>query len=185
MFTLLLIIAVVLGLAFIVVINIIGGKYKAYVLDEFNVESRYRATVKDGKVIFKYNEASKGGIAIEKNTYKYKKQKIYRYRDYDGVLLPINDNITSNSCNLKLSTSQERNYEVEALRSMGQKANNTWWDKYSPYVFAMGIIVIAGFVAIVIVYFAFKVQPVSQPQMDLAHECIRSLQNVSMRGIPK
>jgi len=154
---------------------------KVYIFDKYRNITIKNAEVKEGKCVFKYNESTKGGVAIESNEYKFKKKKIFFYDDIDGILLPIKKTNYSdeNISLLDLSTSQEKLYETEALRLTAEKINDTWWEKNKVFVFGAFIIMIAFLIFIITMKFATDIEPVSQPSIQLVNSIAQNLQNLS------
>ena len=163
----------------LIIIIIKGPEAFVYVLDEFNTIKKYRARVRDGKVYFNYNTASKGGIAIEKNSYKTGKKKVYFYRDVDGVLLPVSDKkIKDREMSFDLSTSQEKLYETMALKNVIEKIDNTWWSAVKPYIGAFIIVIGAVIVSVVMIQQARHVEPVPQPEVELFNNVTHAMMDL-------
>lgn len=167
---------------FVIMIAVImtGGKALVYVFDEFNGVTQRRGKVKGTQVSFKYNDASKGGVAIENNTFKKGKKKAYLYQEVNGILLPISTKkVEEKKSSLFLSTSQEKLYETEALKNVAKKIDNTWWAQMKPLV--MGAIIVLGavLVSIVMIQKAMDVEPVPEPQVEMWKGTIDAVKEVA------
>lgn len=166
---------------FIIMVAVIikGGKAKVYIFDEHNGIYIKRGTINGDTVAFRYNNTSKGGIAIEGNKYKQGKNKAFFYRDVNGILLPIidkkvNDKISS----LELSTSQEKLYETEALKNVIKKIDNTFWSQIKPLLMGMMIIFGAVIVSIVMIQKALDVEPIPEPQLEMWKDTTKAMQTL-------
>lgn len=169
---------VVMMFVVMVIVIIRGNKALVYIYDEFNGITKKGARVNDGKqVSFKYNESSKGGVAIEGNKYKMGKKLVFLYRDIGGVLLPIKDvKIDEKTASLDLSTSQEKYYETKALENVVKKIDSTWWGAIKPII--MGAIIIFGavIISIVAIQKALDVEPIPEPQVEMWQDTNEAMQ---------
>lgn len=166
----------------VVIVEVTRRGCIAFVYDGFRKIYKYRASVKDGKVLFRYNQQSEAGVAFEDNEYRLGKKKLFKFLDVDGTLLPVtikDYNKASKWAELDLSTSQEKLYETEALKAIAEKISDTWWEKNKLLVFGAFIIMIAFLIFIITMKFAMDIEPVPEPTWDLVRSIAQSLQNVS------
>lgn len=159
---------VIITFIVMVVVMIKGANSFVFVFDRFNMVRKIKAKEKDGKVSFKYNTSSKGGVAIENNVYKQGKKKVYFFRDVNGVLLPISDIlITEKQHSFDLSTSQEKLFETEALKNVVNKIDNTWWAQIKAIATSALLIFGSMIVSIVMIQNAMEVEPIPEPQIEM------------------
>ena len=159
---------VIITFIVMVIVMIKGANSFVFVFDKFNIVRRIRAKEKDGKVSFKYNSASKGGVAIEENVYKQGKKRVYFYRDVNGILLPISDKtLDDKHGSFDLSTSQEKLFETEALKNVVNKIDNTWWAQIKAIATSALLIFGAMIVSIVMIQNAMEVEPIPEPQLEM------------------
>lgn len=158
-----------------------GGKkgVKVFVLDKFGDLLMFNGTkLPNGKIKFRYNSASKAGVSYEENEFKFRKKKAFMFEDHNDTLLPVGHE--KGSRKLHLSTSQEKLYEIDAKKAIVEKIDSdSFWDKNKVFFYGAVMLFAAALVSIVMLNFAFDVQPVPQPQLELASQCIDVLQNVS------
>lgn len=158
-----------------------GGKkgVKVFVLDKFGDLLMFNGVkLPNGKIKFKYNAASKAGVSYEDNEFKFRKKKAYFFEDQNDTLLPVGYQKATRK--LYLSTSQEKLYEIDAKKAIIDKIDSdSFWDKNKVFIYGIMMLFAAALVAIVMLNFAFDVQPVPQPQLELADKCLDVLQNVS------
>lgn len=164
--------------AILMVVLANGKGVVVFVFDRYNkIKKCHGRKSKDGKIIFRYNQASKAGIASEENSYDFNRRESFFYTDINGTLLPIKYNVEDKELNL--STSQEKHYEVEAKRAIAKKTNNTIWGKYKEVFISFGLMGITALVCIIMITSARDIEPIDQPQIDLVYDCINTLKNVS------
>lgn len=166
LFSIVIWIVVVIMFVIMIIVIIRGGNAFVYIFDEHNAIYKRKGKVSTDKVSFKYNDTTKGGIAIEKNKYKSGKKLAFFYRDIGGILLPITDSkISDKLYSLDLSTSQEKLYETRALENVANKIDNTLWAQMRPIVMGAIILMVAMVVSIVMIQKAMDVEPVPEPQL--------------------
>ena len=178
-----LIYVLVIGFMSLVAWNILrgGGKkgVKVFVLDTFGDLLMFNGVkLPSGKIKWRYNAASKAGVSYENNEFKFRKKRAYIFEDQNDTLLPVGYKKAERI--LQLSTSQEKLYEIDAKKAIVDKIDSdSFWDKNKPFFYGIIMIFAAAMVSAIMLNFSFDVQPVPQPQIQLASQCMDVLQNVS------